>query len=79
MKKFLLPLFLCIVATFNVAPIYAQEYASLENTTYAVIETKSDILQWVFKTENGKMYKRLYNYSTAEWIGDWIYVCDYPG
>lgn len=43
MKKFLLPLFLCIAATFNVAPIYAQEYASLEHTTSAVIEPKSDI------------------------------------
>lgn len=74
MKKFLLPLFLCIVTTFNVAPIYAQEYASLENTTYAVIEPKSDILQWVFKTENGKMYKRLWNASKNRWETDWILI-----
>lgn len=25
-----------------------------------------------------KVYKRLYNYSTGNWIGDWIFVCDWP-
>ena len=39
----------------------------------------SDIIEWRFKIENGKLYKRLYNYSRAEWESDeWIYVCDYP-
>lgn len=54
MKKFLLPLFLCIAATFNVAPIYAQEYASLEHTTSAVIEPKSDIYNGFLKQKAEK-------------------------
>jgi hypothetical protein len=29
---------------------------------------------WRYKFENGKMYKRLYNYDTGKWIGDWILV-----
>lgn len=29
---------------------------------------------WKFKTINGVLYKRLYNYTTREWIGDWIKV-----
>lgn len=37
-----------------------------------------DAISWVTKRENGKLYKRLYNYSTASWIGEWIYVCDFP-
>ena len=24
------------------------------------------------KIENGKKYKRLYNYTTQTWVGDWI-------
>lgn len=28
---------------------------------------------------DNKVYKRLYNFSTGEWIGDWIYVRDYDG
>lgn len=38
----------------------------------------SDAISWMFKKQNGKLYKRLYNHSTATWIGDWIYVCDIP-
>ena len=35
----------------------------------------SDDIRWVFFTaSNGKKYKRLFNYSTNEWIGDWIPV-----
>ena len=34
----------------------------------------SDIIRWRLKLEDGKMYKRLYNFSTGNWIGDWIYL-----
>ena len=49
-------------------------------TTYAaapsVAQPQSDIIGWAFKIENGKLYKCLYNYSTGEYIGDWIYLHD---
>lgn len=34
-------------------------------------ERNSNII-WVFKTINGKNYKRHYNTATKQWIGDWI-------
>lgn len=45
----------------------------------SVAQPQSDIIEWIFKIEDGKVYKRLYNYSTCEWIGDWIYTYDVPG
>ena len=39
----------------------------------------SDNIGWRFKIENGKIYKRLYNYSTGDWEGPWILIGDYPG
>lgn len=39
-------------------------------------EQQKDILRWIYKTENGKVYKRLYNASTGNWAGEWIYVRD---
>ncbi len=45
---------------------------------YGIMPLKDDI-QYRYKIENGKMYKRLYNYTIGVWVGDWIYVCDYPG
>lgn len=35
---------------------------------------KSNYLKWYYKTENGKVYKRLYNLQTNSWVGDWILV-----
>jgi len=31
----------------------------------------SDIIGWRYKTEKGNMYRRQYNYSKQEWIGEW--------
>lgn len=28
-------------------------------------------IRWVYKIENGITYRRKYNYSTGQWIGDW--------
>lgn len=41
-----------------------------------IVEPNADSIGWRFKTENGKVYRRLYNYTTQEWIGDWEYVCE---
>lgn len=41
-----------------------------------IIEPYADITEWRYKTENGKLYKRLYNVTSGAWIGDWIYVRD---
>ena len=44
-----------------------------------VAEPRTDIKEWLFKVEDGKLYKRLYNRSTGLWETDWIYVMDYDG
>lgn len=44
-----------------------------------IVSPQHDDLQWVFKVENGKIYRRLYNYSTANWVTPWLYVGEYPG
>ena len=31
----------------------------------------SDIIGWRYKTVNGKVYRRQYNYSKEKWIGEW--------
>lgn len=38
------------------------------------IEPRADILEWRFKSVNGKIYKRLYNFTRQEWVGKWIEV-----
>lgn len=38
----------------------------------------SEIIKWRYIVQDGKIYKCLYNYSRAEWVGEWIYVRDIP-
>ena len=39
------------------------------------IQPRAAIIEWVFKEVDGKLYRRLYNFQTKEWIGDWI-LCE---
>lgn len=34
----------------------------------------ADSLEWVYEERDHAVYKRLYNTSTGEWVGDWILV-----
>lgn len=38
------------------------------------ISPRVDWLEWRFKKIDGKLYMRLYNYKTGEYVGDWILV-----
>lgn len=33
-----------------------------------------DDIRWVYQTIGDTLYKRLYNFTTHEWIGNWIRV-----
>lgn len=46
--------------------------AQTSNVDNVEIEARADIVEWRYKYINGHVYKRLYNVSTKEWIGDWI-------
>lgn len=52
----------------------ANEIPSQISTTSESISPYSDIIEWRYKAVNGKLYKRLYNYSKGKWIGEWILV-----
>lgn len=68
----------CLTLTTFICPatsIPVQAAAASEGT----VQPRQDRIEYVYKIEDGKLYKRLYNYSIGVWIGDWIYVCDYPG
>ena len=36
------------------------------------ITTFSDNIEWRYKSENGVLYKRRFNLTTRQWIGNWI-------
>lgn len=70
------------VLTLSVCPLQPAITASASSPSCSVeqignsVTPRSDIIEWVYKIDNGKKYKRLYNASTATWLTDWIYIGD---
>lgn len=65
----------CVALAVLVSPasaLPAQATAAQEETVMPM----SDAISWKFKVMNNKLYRRLYNHSTDNWIGPWIYVRD---
>lgn len=43
------------------------------------VEPRADIIEWRYKTENGKIYRRQYNYSKQVWVGEWEFIANVVG
>lgn len=72
--KFALLTLLCCLSLFFIVPeCTLSADAAAGNGT---VQPQAEIKEWIFKIENYKLYKRLYNHSTNNWEGDWIYVRD---
>ena len=48
------------------------QFATLDTVYAAEAQPRADEIRWRYSVINGKLHKRLYNYSTRTWIGDWI-------
>lgn len=70
-------LVLSILFVMNISVLSpVQVYASTNEYINEMGETRADIIEWRYKTENGKIYKRKYNYSKEKWVGNWIFVAN---
>ncbi len=78
MKKLTLFYFVIIVTFSSAITIFADATVSPAAPIAASQDADNnvapcaDITGWKYKTINGYLCKRLYNYTTGEWIGGWI-------
>lgn len=64
-----------IFVQFVIVPNYTVYAATIANNNENLsIEVRKEDVRWRFKRKNGKLYKRLYNYTEKKWIGKWILV-----
>lgn len=79
-SKKLALILICIGIITSLLPfnVHAQSYTEvihLENyyisTTNQDITPHAPIIDWRYKVVDGKLYRRQYNYSTQQWIGEW--------
>lgn len=45
---------------------------SYVTTSSSMISPRADDIGWRYKTVDGVLYKRQYNYTKKKWIGEWI-------
>lgn len=74
-RFFLVLLLLVIISMGNQTHVYANTYSQASNLAEEPsVWLQSDIIEWRYKTENGKLYKRKYNYTKVKWVGNWQLV-----
>lgn len=69
---------ICALAVVGITTL-GTPVAFLQNITDIVVEAgateaRAYIYEWAYKVMNGHVYKRLFNCTTEEWVGDWILV-----
>ena len=70
---------LCALAVMGITTLGAP-VASVQNVIQLTAveanaaEARAYIIEWRYKVIDGHVYKRLYNATTEEWVGDWILV-----
>lgn len=42
-----------------------------EDNKQQPFSTFAQVIGWRYKSENGRVYRRQYNYSRRKWIGEW--------
>lgn len=52
---------------FAAEPVDSVQPAEVVETASSEIAPYSDIIEYRYKEENGKVYRRLYNYTRGEW------------
>ena len=76
--KHILRVFLCTLPCFSVSAMPYVTDLSDDHTDDGDdsldIEVRSSDIGWKYKTVNGVIYKRKYDYTSKKWIGKWIRV-----
>lgn len=80
MKKivsFMLALVLCLsLSATAFAECTAAQGGDSQDNSVAV--QRAEQKEWVYRTYNGNIEKRLWSNTYGKWLTDWIYVCPAP-
>lgn len=69
-KRILLTLIMALSITTSL-PVCALASESASIVAETQVEPRADIYEWLYKIEDGKLYRRLYNATKQEWAGEW--------
>lgn len=73
-KKFIYLFLTTTLLTVSFIPVCAEPLNHNAISQENEISPHADIIEWRYKTINGKLYRRQYNYTKQMWIGNWELV-----
>lgn len=73
-SKITLMTVLCSLSLLFVVPEFSIPASAATPPGEDTVAPCADIIQWVYERRGRYLYKREYNTSTGEWVGDWIFV-----
>ena len=73
-KLFLILSTAFIVVALPPSSTYAAPCEEPATSGLTQVTPRADDIRYVYKMIDGKLHKRLYNYTTNKWVGDWILV-----
>lgn len=73
MRKYILMVLLSMICinNFDMVVLASNSYPCSANSK---VEERADAYEWRYKVVNGKLYRRLFNLTKVEWVGDWELV-----
>ncbi len=64
----------CGMALLAVAPNFSLQVSAATPPGAEEISPLADVINWVYERRGNEIWKRLYNSSIGEWVGDWVFV-----
>lgn len=62
------------ITAFGSPVSFVEGVVALNAIEASAAETRAYIYEWYYKVIDGHVYKRLFNETKEEWVGDWILV-----
>lgn len=63
----------CSMSLLFTAPNLTIQASAATPPGSEMISPQADVISWVYERRGDEIWKRLYNTTTDEWIGEWIY------
>ena len=73
-RKLALVTVVCSMSLMFTAPSFAMQANAATPPGSETISPQADVITWVYERSGNEVWKCLYNTTTGEWVGDWVYV-----
>ena len=64
----------CSMSLLFTMPGFTMPVSAATPPSSETVSPQADVIRWVYERRDNEVWKCLYNTTTHEWVGDWIFV-----